>query len=166
MNRDYRVILNPRDRRFEIIDLLDDVVRRLHTNLRYTTIFNAMVEAQIIRQNRNVDNNDILQIKRVIASNVCYLDTISNQTIISDEEIVTEANQQIIYLETERVIARGERRTEIEQYIANFNILIADFSNNLYDNMQRGGRKNKSIRKNKSRRKNKKSRKSRKSRKQ
>ena len=159
MNRDYRVILNPRDRRFEIIDLLDDVVRRLHTNLRYTTIFDAMVEAQIILRNRNVNNNDIIQIKRNIASNVCYLDTISNQTIISDEEIVTEANQQIIYLETELNLVRGQRRTEIEQYIANFNILIAEFSNNLYDNMQRGGRKNKS------RRKNKKSRKSRKSRK-
>jgi len=160
MNRDYRVILNPRDRRFDIIDLLDDVVRRLHTNLRYTTIFDAMVEAQIILRNRNVNNNDIIQIKRNIASNVCYLDTISNQTIISDEEIVTEANQQIIYLETELNLVRGQRRTEIEQYIANFNILIAEFSNNLYDNMQRGGRKNKS------RRKNKKSRKSRKSRKQ
>ena len=159
MNRDYRVILNPRDRRFDIIDLLDDVVRRLHTNLRYTTIFDAMVEAQIILRNRNVNNNDIIQIKRNIASNVCYLDTISNQTIISDEEIVTEANQQIIYLGTELNFARGQRRTEIEQYIENFNILIAEFSNNLYNNMQRGGRKNKS------RRKNKKSRKSRKSRK-
>jgi hypothetical protein len=159
MNRDDRVVLNPRDRRFEIIDLLDDVVHRLHTNLRYTTIFNAMVEAQIIRRNRNVDNNDIIQIKRGIASNVCYLDTISNQTIISDEEIVTEANQQIIYLETELNLVRGQRRIEIEQYIDNFNILIAEFSNNLYNNMQRGGKK-------KSRRKNKKSRKSRKSRKQ
>ncbi len=164
MNRDYRVILNPRDRRFEIIDLLDDVVHRLHANPRHRTIFNAMVEAQIILRNRNVNNNDIIQIKRGIASNVCYLDTISNQTIISDEEIVTEANQQIIYLETELNLVRGQRRTEIEQYIENFNILIAEFSNNLYDNMQRGGKKKSS--KNKSRRKNKKSRKSRKSRKQ
>jgi len=159
MNRDDRVVLIPRDRRFEIIDLLDDVVRRLHTNLRYTTIFDAMVEAQIILRNRNVNNNDIIQIKRGIASNVCYLDTISNQTIISDEEIVTEANQQIIYLETELDLVRGQRRIEIEQYIENFNILIAEFSNNLYNNMQRGGRKNKSRRKNRKARKSRKSRK-------
>ena len=81
------------------------------------------------------------------------------EPIILDDFILEEANQSIGFLETERVIARGERIAEIDQHIGYIRGLIEIFHLEL-NNIQRGGRKNKS------RRKNKKSRKSRKSRKQ
>jgi hypothetical protein len=155
----------------EIIDprrpngLINSALNQLYNNIRYTTIFNAMVRARMICQNIN-DNDDVAvqRIRRVVASDVSYYAPGMLDPIILDDFILEEANQSIIFLETELIIARGEQRIdEINQHIGYIRGLIEIFHlelNNMQMQMQQGGRKNKS------RRKNKKSRKSRKSRKQ
>jgi hypothetical protein len=155
----------------EVIDprrpngLINSALNQLYNNIRYTTIFNAMVKARMICQNINdndIDDDSIRRIqliRRVVASDVSYYAPGMLEPIILDDFILEEANQSIGFLETERVIARGERIAEIDQHIGYIRGLIEIFHLEL-NNIQRGGRKNKS------RRKNKKSRKSRKSRKQ